>query len=497
MYRLGRFSLFALSYLLIVVTSAGAELPNPVLKSVFPPGGQTGSAIEVTVAGTGLDEVSRLICSLPEISTEKIAQNRFRITIPKSVPVGACDLRVFCRNGLSSPRTFFIGNRSDLLEVEPNETVSSAQTASLDITLNGRIEKKGDVDCFQFSARQGQRVIIECWAERIDSSLRAIVEVYDAGGRRLAVNRGYFCIDPLINFPVPADGTYIVTVFDLVYSGRPDHFYRLDIDSGPRMLFSVPSAIPRGTTSQVSIYGWNLGKLQNQSIPEIAGSNASEVERQQLELGIVKQQEQSQKNRRRSLTANGLETLAVTVTPPAENQAPFFPIRTRSEQAGIDGFTFHLEGCHAPLRIGLSDVPVLREQKSHQSPDTAQEIRCPSEVSGQLIAGNEQDWYAIQARRGEVLWFEALGQRIGSPVDLDISLFDASAGKTLKQFSDEVKNIAGKKFPTSHLDPAGKWIVPEDGRYLIMIRNLRGGLKDDPRRVYRFSIGRQEPEFQL
>ncbi|MFH1303695.1 MAG: IPT/TIG domain-containing protein, partial [Planctomycetota bacterium] len=151
----GRFSLFALSNLLLIVTSAAAELPNPVLKSVFPPGGQAGSTIEVTVTGTGLDEVSRLICSRPDISSEKIDQHRFRVNIPQSIPAGSYDVRVLCRNGLSSPRTFFVGNRSDVLESEPNETFQSAQTTSLDVSINGRIQKKGDIDLFQFFASQG------------------------------------------------------------------------------------------------------------------------------------------------------------------------------------------------------------------------------------------------------------------------------------------------------------------------------------------------------
>ncbi|QDT41718.1 putative subtilase-type serine protease precursor [Gimesia alba] len=497
MYRLGRFSLFALSYLVIVVTSAWAELPNPVLKSVFPPGAQSGSLIEVTVSGTGLDDVARLICSQPDINTEKIAKNRFRVKIPQSVPEGVYDLRVLCRNGLSSPRTFFVGNRSELLESEPNETVPAAQTTLLDVSVNGRIEKKGDVDCFQFSAAQGQRVVIECWADRIDSSLRAILEVYDSRGRRLAVNRGFSGIDPLINFKVPVDGTYFVKVFDLVYSGSSDHFYRLDIDTGPRMLFSVPAVIQRGATSQVSIYGWNLGSLKNHSKQEIASNNSLNADRRRLELGDVKTETESQDTQNLSSTDYELEKIDVTITAPTENEVRPFPIRQRSEQADVDGFAFHLDHCHAPLFIGLTDVPVLQENKSHQTPETAQEVFCPSEVSGQLIAGNERDWYAIQAKRGEVLWLDAFGQRINSPVDLDISVLDASAKKTLKQFRDEVKNIAGKKYPVNHLDPAGKWVVPEEGRYVIMVRNLRGGLTEDQRRVYRLSIRRQVPEFHL
>ena len=59
------------------------------------------------------------------------------------------------------------------------------------------------------------------------------------------------------------------------------------------------------------------------------------------------------------------------------------------------------------------------------SPTTAQEIPWPCEVSGRLEAGDEKDWYLLHARRGEVVWLELFGERIGSPVDLDLSVLDA------------------------------------------------------------------------
>jgi hypothetical protein len=66
----------------------------------------------------------------------------------------------------------------------------------------------------------------------------------------------------------------------------------------------------------------------------------------------------------------------------------------------------------------------------------------------------------------------------------------------LAQFGDEVRNIGGA-FPTGHLDPAGRWVCPADGQYLIAVRNLIGGLQADPRRTYRLSVRREEPDFQL
>ena len=264
MKRPGRVSLFALIFLIqVLVSSVLTAATPPILDSVFPCGGQQGSSLELEVAGTGLDEVSRLICSHPDISAEKIAKDQFRVSIPASVPVGTYDLRVLCRNGLSSPRSFIVGNRSEVLETEPNEKLKSAQAVSLDVSINGCISQKGDVDVYRFQASQGQRVVLECLAERIDSSLRPILEVFDSRGRRLAVNRGFFNNDPLISFRVPADGSYEVKVFDLIYSGSPNHFYRLDIDTGPRMLFTVPAVVQSGETSQISIYGWNLNRLKN------------------------------------------------------------------------------------------------------------------------------------------------------------------------------------------------------------------------------------------
>jgi hypothetical protein len=79
----------------------------------------------------------------------------------------------------------------------------------------------------------------------------------------------------------------------------------------------------------------------------------------------------------------------------------------------------------------------------------------PSEVSGQLVAGDERDWFAIQARRGEVLFIEALGQRIGSPVDLQISVLDTTGQRELTQFGDEMRNTVVRSRPVTWILPGG------------------------------------------
>jgi hypothetical protein len=102
------------------------------------------------------------------------------------------------------------------------------------------MDKAGDVDQFRIVAQRGQRVVVECWAARIDSRLRAVLEISDSSGRRLAVNRGYFGIDPVIAFDVPEDGDYTVQVQDLIAAGssKPSFASRSGLPYGPS---SIPS----------------------------------------------------------------------------------------------------------------------------------------------------------------------------------------------------------------------------------------------------------------
>lgn len=475
-----------LSMVMLTAHAAFGQAP-PELTMVFPSGGQVGQPVDVTVSGGNLQALKTLHSVVPGVRCERLDASRFRLWIPPDAMPGLYDLWAVGDNGVSAPRMLAISNRTEHLEAEPNETDSAAMPVPVDVVINGRIEKPADVDHFRFDAKRGQRVVVECSAERIDSRLRAVLEIFDANGRRLAVNRGYFGSDPLIDFRVPADGSYVVKVQDLISSGSAEHYYRLEIDTRPRVAFSVPSVIERNKASRVTLYGWNLST---------SGSPESLFDRVDVEIPAK---------------------LARKTWP--------LPVRLLPPQLVLEGavFPFHFPGSHAPVVIGLSDVPVVIDRGENISAALAHEIAVPCEVSGQLVGGDERDWFAIQARRGEVLFIEALGQRIQSPVDLQISVFseigfqpvanseldaqqvqksdrqEAAPTKPLQllaQFTDETRSIGGA-LPTGHLDPAGRWVCPADGRYLIAIRNLVGGLHSDPRRIYRLSVRREEPDFKL
>jgi hypothetical protein len=444
---------------------AQAELPSPVLHTVFPAGGQAGTSVTVAVDGTGLDGLLDIRSTVPRLTAKKTGTNSFSLTIPTGAPPGVYDLRAVGLYGMSSPRSFVVGNRVETLEKEPNDTFAAAQLVPLDVVVNGRIEKPGDVDCYKFTARAGQRVVLECLAERIDSQLRAVLEVHDAGGKRLAVNRGYAGIDPLVDFLVPADGAYFVKVFDLSYRGSAAHFYRLDIDTKPRVEFALPCVVPRGKSTRVKLFGRNLYSPSPRS--------------------------------RKAESSLALDCVEVEITPPAADRHESLPLPLRPAQVTVDAFPYYYPGSHAPVLISVTDVPVRSGAPDNTVPDHAQALEVSCEVSGQLTDGDERHWYALRARRGEVLWLEAFGARIGSPVDLDLTVLDESGRKELVKLTDSLEDLGGYRFSTAHTDPAGRWVVPADGRYLILVRNLIGGPNRDPRRIYRLSVRREEPDFHL
>lgn len=453
-----------------------AAPPDPLLSTVFPAGCQAGTSVELALAGSALEGLRTVQCNAAGVVVEVLEANRVRMTVPADTTPGFYDLWAITGHGISSPRTFVISNRSELSETEPNQEVTEAQLVSPNTVVNGRIEKGGDVDCFRFAAAAGQRIIFDCAAERIDSRLRPVLQILNDQGRQLAVSRGYFGIDPLIDFLVPADGYYFVQIQDLTSTGGAEHLYRLDIDSEPRVLFARPDVIQYGQSATVELFGWNL----NQNAP---GNNAppGTVERMTVEIQAP-------------AMPSATEAAAVSANT-ATSSSPTMAQRRPAQATGAE-FSWYLPGSQAAMTFALTDIPVSFAVDNH-SQKTAQILHPPSVVSGQLASLHQQDWFAIEARRGEVFHVEVFADRLRSPLDPEISIYDDTGERELANFSDEARSIGGKMCPTSHLDPAGRWVAPADGTVLINVRNIGGGASEDARRIYRLSVRREEPGVEL
>ncbi|MEZ6146692.1 MAG: hypothetical protein R3B91_15005 [Planctomycetaceae bacterium] len=474
---------------LIFAAHAKADLPSPVLEDLFPLGVQAGQSVVVNVSGPQLEKLTTLHISVPRIQVEKTGDTTFRLTVPENVPARYYEVSAVVPLGITSPRLFHVSRKQELIETEGESTPLELPMNSI---ISGRIASGGEIDRYRFVGTASEVVSIECWANRIESQLRGVLELFDPNGRRLAVSRGEVQLDPRIDVQLPADGEYELTLTDLTYSGSRQHFYRLALGNRPRVDFTDPIVVTRGTTTRVRLFGQNLGA---RSLTDNVIETAAVLRNNDDTTVTVN---------RRDLTSadsvDGSSTLSwvdVDITVPPGETPSVIPMRLSSAQASVDFLANDVAGADEPALISVTDVPVVKDDEHNHSADEPQLLNLPCEVSGRLIAGDEQDWYTFEAKRGEVLWFEAFGERIGSPVDLDLVLLDHTAEYELLHLSDQLESIGPGSFPTTHLDPVGHWVVPADGRYLLLLRNLQASLQDNLRRVYRLSIRRVEQDYDV
>ncbi len=89
------------------------------------------------------------------------------------VPLGYYDVRLVGKFGVTNSRTFTVGELPEVVEQEPNNVQAKAMRVALGTVINGRSLPTEDVDQFVFSAKAGERVLIDCRAARVDSAWTA------------------------------------------------------------------------------------------------------------------------------------------------------------------------------------------------------------------------------------------------------------------------------------------------------------------------------------
>jgi len=470
-----------LSMLVAGAPALFAQLPTARLSTIFPPGGKVGTAFEVTISGVDLDDAAQLHFSATNISgtpkTNEITglpdENKFIVNIASNAPLGICDVRVVGRFGISNPRAFVMGQRTETPEKSGNHSLESAAEISLGGTINGQADANA-IDHFKFSAKKGQRILIDCAAESIDSRMQPSLLVCDPSNRELERNRR----GGLLDFAAPADGQYVLKVHDFLYRGGAEYFYRLSVGMDPYIDFIFPPSGLPGTTNQYVVYGRNL-----------PGST--------LAKDVL-------------VHGRALEQLTVEIALPADataqrNLAP--GVLTRPAAAVVEGIEYRLttpQGISNPILVSLATAPVVAEQNPNDKPQSAQKVWLPCEFVGQLYPGGDQDWLTFDAKKGEIYWVEVFSHRLGLPTDpfaliQKISRTDKGEEQVsdVQELYDSEGNIGGMEFKTTTFDPASRFEVKEDGTFRIQVRDLFNRTESNPRHVYRFSLRKETPDFRL
>src|SRR6266545_2235162 len=242
--------------LLLLASSVRADLPSPRFDRVTPLGASAGSTVEVEVLGADIEEATKLLFDHPGITAKHVKDRKFAVTVAADVPAGTYDARLVGKYGVTNPRLFAVSRGlTEVTEKGPNEDRESAQQVSVNCVINGN-SKQGKEAVFRFTAKKGQRVVAECFAQRLDSQLDANLLLTDAEGKQLALYGDYAGKDSLVEFIAAKDGDFFVTINDLSFRGG--HPYRLVISDQPQVENIFPRVVQAGKKSEVTIYGRNL-----------------------------------------------------------------------------------------------------------------------------------------------------------------------------------------------------------------------------------------------
>ncbi len=477
------------------VSAIQAQMPTTMLSSVFPPSGQAGAETELQITGDNMDEMSGLQFSHPGITaTQKMIppdefstkptpiDNQFTVKIAPDVPPGIYEVRSVGRYGLSNPRAFVV---DDLKQVKKEGSPYERETAmpvEVGSTVSAQIAANR-VEYYAVEFKKDDRVLIDCWGERIDSRIDPVVRLYDPNGRMVRRARQADPRDSLIQWKVQKEGKHIVAVSDFTYQGGADYAYRLSFRKAPYIDFIFPPVGLPGSNGQYTIYGRNLPGGQPVKGYQVRGV---ELEKSTVSIGLPSD-------------AKSLNHLPMTEA-------------VGSHQAATSGFPYRLkgkDGLSNTVTVHFAEAPIVLEQEpANNEQATPQKVAVPCEYVGQFYPERDRDWIAFDAKKGEVFWINVFSQRLGTAADpvmmIEKVTKDAKGNEQVRMITklDDVPYTAPANNQPDILslqtdDPKYRLAVDEDATYRIRLNDLYNNPANDPRLVYRLVIQKENPDFQL
>jgi hypothetical protein len=266
----------ALSWTLSFTPSAFAAAP--MLERLEPRGAQRGSAVKLTLTGTGLTYDAEILTTLPAgithltASKEKGRAGRelpFLLEIAPDAPIDSFPIRVQTKGGLSNILLFTVGAFPETAEEEAvaeiadplNDSWDKAQLVETPLIVNGTI-LAGDRDFYRLRAKKGERLVIEVEARRIGSALDPSLRLTDAAGKVVARNEDApgIGIDARVDVRFPDHGDYYVEVRDARFGTLVENFYRLKIGDFSYADGIFPLGARKRGSTEFEAFGGNLDK---------------------------------------------------------------------------------------------------------------------------------------------------------------------------------------------------------------------------------------------
>ncbi|MEO8425898.1 MAG: hypothetical protein ABI651_02180 [Verrucomicrobiota bacterium] len=406
----------------------------PTLEHLYPVAVQLGTTNIISAVGKFDPWPPKVWLDAPGIVfNAETNSGKFTVEIAANASVGTHLIRVFNEQGASGPRFLIITREPQGAEQEPNDDFSKPQPVDvnhLPVSINGRLDKSGDVDSFAVALEAGQTLIASVEAYILASPVDAVLRLVDSRGVQVALNHDDGrTLDPLLAWTAKVAGTYVLQVFGFAYPATADvNFtggaacvYRLHLSREPYLSYTLPLGVQRGKRTLLRLFGWNLGANLGREI-EFDGSSLSEDQRQAV---------------------------------------------------------LEIPGIEKGLMVPAGDGVELNEKEPNDSASDAIRLELPFAVTGCIDQVGDQDRFAFAARKGENLLLHVQSASLGFALDALLKIEDLT-GKELAKSDDG-----------GTADPVLEWTPGEDGTFVAAVGNVlnRGG----PDLLYRLSIRRPPP----
>ena len=255
----------------IAFLNQGRAGEPPAIERVIPAGGQRGTTVDVKLVGKPGDGDLRVVSENNSIVfTLNEKKDGASVAISETARPGIHWLRFCNADGATELKPFIIGMIPEMAESEPNARIAEANAAALpSVTVNGVLEKSGDVDAIAVTLSKGQTIVCAMQAHAvIGSPMDAVLQVVDAHGTVLAQNDDDLGFDPRVTFTAPDDGRWFVRTFafpaapnsTIGFSGGADYVYRLTLTTAAVVEHTEPAMrFDQENETSLSVFGWNIG----------------------------------------------------------------------------------------------------------------------------------------------------------------------------------------------------------------------------------------------
>lgn len=396
--------------------SSSADAAAPVLDHLFPAAFQVGTTNVLTAVGKFEPWPAKVWVDAPGIVFKaETNSGKFSVELAADAPVGGHLVRLYNEAGASALRFIVVTRDAQTTEAEPNDDFTKPQVIeSSPASVNGRLEKSGDVDSYAVKLEAGQTLVASVDAYTLASPVDAVLRIVDSRGVQVAWNHdGGPTLDPFVAWTATVAGTYIVQVFGFSYPadssvnfvGNSKCVYRLQLSRGPYARCTLPMAVTRGAKVELELCGWNLkspSKIQFAARPGDQEASTAKLERQEFENTLV---------------------------------------------------------------LSLVDGPAVTEQEPNDAATTTNRITVPCSVAGLIERVGDVDRFSFHAKKDSKWLIEVRSIALGFPLDAWVRIEN-----------EKGKEIARNEGSTL-VDPNLEWTCPEDGEFVVAVGNRlqRGG----------------------